>query len=47
MIEFTRAANAIRFAVVVEMNTAKRATDAGARANSPNFTGVKASVLKV
>lgn len=47
MIEFTRAANAIRFAVVVEMNTAKSATDAGARASSPNFTGLKASVLKV
>jgi len=42
--EFTRAANAIRFAVVEDTNTAKSATEAGARATSPNLTGLKASV---
>ena len=42
--EFTRDPNAIRFAVVEETNMAKSATEAGARAISPNLTGLKASV---
>jgi len=47
MIEFTSAANAIRFAVVLEMNTANKATDAGAKAKNAILTALNASVFVV
>jgi len=47
IVELTKAAKAIRFAVVSEMNTANKATDAGASAKNAILSALNASVFVV
>jgi len=47
IVELTKAAKAIRFAVVSEMNTANKATDAGANAKNAILRALNASVFVV